>query len=569
MSSLGKEKGLVYFGVGINSKKAHGKLKFYDEISNPVSKKDAFSYVVGKDAPSIEREKQRFFAALEKTVEKTKKTAALAREEIGEDEAQIFEIHAMLLEDEDFLESVLRELEKGISAEEAVSKSAESFCMQLRALGDEYLSARASDIKDVSGGILIELGARGSVQGQGKTVREGQDFEDGEQYILVAEDLTPSQTVRLDKNKILGFVTFSGTPTSHASILAKAMGIPALVGSEKIPREHNGKYCLLDGTAGKITVAPSRDEIDEFLKVCNQEKRIDSEHDKYMRSLLNTPAVSRSGHKVMIYANIGAKNEVEGALLNGAEGIGLYRSELSYLTKTAPPTENELYFEYREVVEKMQGRRVIIRTLDIGADKQAPYLGIEKEENPALGFRGVRFCLERKELFKAQLRAILKASAHGRVSIMIPMISSLDEIRRTKALIKEAMKELDMRAEKYDKGIELGIMIETPASAIMADVLAKEVGFFSVGTNDLSQYTVAADRQNSKVSHLTEEAEAVLRLIGYAAEAIHENDGWIGVCGEMAADLRFTQELVSIGVDELSVSPPYLLGIRQKVCDSK
>ncbi|MBO5379869.1 MAG: phosphoenolpyruvate--protein phosphotransferase [Clostridia bacterium] len=559
MSSLDKGKSTVYFGVGINSKKAHGKIRFYNENTHPVSQNEAFSSPTVKETRSAESEKARFFKALEKTVEKTKKTANLARTEIGEDEAQIFEIHAMLLEDEDFLESVVSALESGLSAERAVEKSAEDFYLQLRALGDEYLSARASDIKDIAGGLLLELGSKA----------ENCEIEDDGQYILVSEDLTPSQTVRLDKNKILGFITFSGTPTSHASILAKAMGIPAVVGAQKIPTEYDGKYCLLDASSGKITVAPSESEKREFLKMCNQEKRIDTEHDKYMRSLLNTPAVTRSGHKVMIYANIGAKNEVDGALLNGAEGIGLYRSELSYLSRRAQPTEDELYSEYREVVEKMQGRRVIIRTLDVGADKQAPYLGIEKEENPSLGFRGVRFCLENKNMFLIQLRAILRASAHGRVGIMIPMISTLDELRRTRLLIKEAMDELLLRGQGYDKSIELGIMIETPASAIMADAFAKEVDFFSVGTNDLLQYTLAADRQNSKVSHLTEEAEAVLRLIKNAAEAIHENDGWIGVCGEMAADLRYTQELVSIGVDELSVSPPYLLGIRQKVCDSK
>ncbi len=562
MSSLDKGKSAVYFGVGINSKKAHGKIRFYNENTHPVSQNEAFSSPAAKETRSAESEKARFFTALGKTVEKTKKTANLARTEIGEDEAQIFEIHAMLLEDEDFLESVVSALEMGMSAEAAVEKSAEDFYLQLRALGDEYLSARASDIKDIAGGLLLELGE--SNEGERREEING----DG-QYILVAEDLTPSQTVRLDKNKILGFVTFSGTPTSHASILAKAMGIPAVVGAQKIPTEYDGKYCLLDGATGKITLEPSESEKREFLKACSKEKRIDTEHDKYMRSLLNTPAVTRSGHKVMIYANIGSKNEVDGALLNGAEGIGLYRSELSYLSRKAQPTEDELYSEYREVVEKMQGRRVIIRTLDVGADKQAPYLGIEKEENPSLGFRGVRFCLENKNMFLIQLRAILRASAHGRVSIMIPMVSTLDELRRTRLLIKEAMSELNLRGQGYDKSIELGIMIETPASAIMADAFAKEVDFFSVGTNDLLQYTLAADRQNSKVSHLTEEAEAVLRLIKNAAEAIHENDGWIGVCGEMAADLRYTQELVSIGVDELSVSPPYLLGIRQKVCDSK
>lgn len=563
MNTLHNDTERIYFGVGINAKKAHGKLKFYDEASSIVSNNNDMLDGAGKAVRSRKVEKNRFLNALEKTVNKTKKTADIARSEIGEDEAQIFEIHAMLLTDEDFLQSVEDGIDNGLSAEEAVKESADKFYLQLRAIGDEYLSARASDIKDISGGILLELG--GNVEEDKKA-----DAQYGkERYILVAEDLTPSQTVRLDKNEILGFVTFSGTPTSHASILAKAMGIPAVVGVDVIPRECNGKYCLLDGALGKITVSPSEERKQEFLRACNQEKRIDSEHDKYMRSLLKAPAVTRSGHKMMIYANIGSKNEIDGALLNGAEGIGLYRSELSYLSRTNPPSEDELYMEYREIASKMKGRRVIIRTLDIGADKKAPYLKIEKEENPALGFRGVRFCLENKELFLVQLRAILRASAHGRVSMMIPMISSLDEIKRTKELIKEAMRTLDGRAQKYDKGIELGIMIETPAATIMADKFANEVDFFSVGTNDLLQYTAAADRQNGKVAHLTEEPEAVLRLIEYATEAIHENGGWIGVCGEMAADLRYTQDFATIGVDELSVSPPYLLGVRQKVCDSK
>lgn len=565
MSSLENKKESVYFGVGINAKRAHGKIRFFEEITAPVSENEQISGKEGYASNSREAEKHRFYSALKKTSEKTKKTAEIARAEIGVDEAQIFEIHAMLLEDEDFLESVESCIESGLCAEEAVKKSAEKFYLQLRSLGDEYLSARASDIKDISGGILLELSGTA-----GKDEKRLDGEENGnERYILVAEDLTPSQTVRLDKNKILGFVTFSGTPTSHASILAKAMGIPAIVGADRIPREHNGKYCLLDGAMGKITVSPSEKEKREFQKAFDKEKRIDSEHDKYMRSLLNTPAVTRSGHKVMIYANIGSREEVDGALLNGAEGIGLYRSELSFLSKSSPPSEDELYLEYLEIVSKMQGRRVIIRTLDIGADKQAPYFGIEREENPALGFRGVRFCLENKSIFLSQLRAILRASAHGRVSIMIPMVSSIEEIRKTKELINIAMEGLDMRAQKYDKEIELGIMIETPSSAIMADVLAKEVDFFSVGTNDLLQYTAAADRQNARVAHLTEEAEAVLRLIKHATEAIHENDGWIGVCGEMAADLRYTQDFATIGVDELSVSTPYLLGVRRKVCDSK
>ena len=560
MSSLVSECGKEFFGVGINSKKAHGKIRFYDQNIGGVSENSTKLQAREGTIKSAESEKARFFEALDKTVSKTEKTAILARNEIGKEEARIFEIHAMLLRDEDFLESVCKEIEDGLNAEDAVRKSAEKFYQQLRALGDEYLSARASDIKDIASGILGELISGGEKQDAHKE-------DDGEKYILVAHDLTPSETVRLDKNKILGFITFSGTPTSHASILAKAMGIPAIVGARKIPAEYDGKYCLLDGALGKITVSPSESEKREFLKGLGQEKRIDSEHERYMRAILNTPAVTRGGHKVMIYANVGSKTEVDGALLNGCEGIGLYRSELTYLSKSAPPTEDELYREYRETVEKMQGRRVIIRTLDVGADKQAEYLGIEREENPSLGFRGVRFCLENKILFLCQLRAILKASAHGRVSIMIPMVTMVDEVRRTKILLKEAMAELDRSGEKYDKEIELGIMIETPSAAIMADELAKEVHFFSVGTNDLIQYTVASDRQNGRVAHLTEEVSAVLRLIDYAAKAIHENGGWIGVCGEMAADLRYTQRLVTIGVDELSVSTPYLLGIRQKVSD--
>lgn len=555
MNSLDKEN--VYFGVGINAKKAHGKIRFYEEAS--VLENQPFLHSVAEEKRPREAEKLRFLEALKRTAEKTKKTAEIARAQIGKEEAQIFEIHAMLLEDEDFLESVESCIDSGLCVEDAVKKSAEKFYLQLRSLGDEYLSARASDIKDIAGGILLELGDKA----------QNDEIDGDGQYILVAEDLTPSQTVRLDKNKILGFVTFSGTPTSHASILAKAMGIPAIVGADRIPREHNGKYCLLDGATGKIKVSPGEREKREFLKACANEKRLDSEHDRYMRSLLNTPAVTRSGHRMMIYANVGSIVEVEGALLNGAEGIGLYRSELGYLSRSIPPSEAELYSEYREIASKMQGRRVIIRTLDVGADKQAPYLGIEKEENPALGFRGVRFCLENKELFSTQLRAILRASVHGRVSIMIPMVSTVEEITAVKELLKEAMASLDLREQKYDKEIELGVMIETPSAAIMADVLAKEVRFFSVGTNDLLQYTTAADRQNARVAHLTERAEAVLRLIEYATEAIHENEGWIGVCGEMAADLRYTQDFARIGVDELSVSPPYLLGVRRKVCDSK
>ncbi len=540
----------IFKGIGVTSKKTLGKLKFldYDNVTKPRQEVKA-----GK-----KEEKARFLSAVSSTIERTKETAKKARETLGENEAQIFEIHAMLLEDEDFLESALLEIENGSTAEEATSKSSEKYSMLIRSIGDEYLSARASDIKDICLGIIDTLS------------RKTEKDEDGEEpYILVAKDLTPSQTVRLDKSKILGFVTFEGTPSSHTSILARAMGIPAIVGIGEIPSELNSSFALLDGSKGRLVISPPKDEIDSFQSQMQYEDKIAKEHDKYMRSLLNTPAVTRGGHRIMIYANIGDKSEVEGAILNGAEGIGLLRSEFLYLSRTTYPSENELFETYKQIVTKMQGKRVIIRTLDIGADKQIPYFELESEQNPALGYRGIRLCLDRIDVFKTQIKAILRASAYGRIGIMMPMISTQGEVKASKEIINEVKNELREKGVAFDENIELGIMIETPASAIISDLLAKEVSFFSVGTNDLTQYTMAVDRQNSKVSAICEENEAVLRLIKMATDAIHKEGGWIGICGEMAADLSLTQRLANIGVDELSVSAPYLLGVRGKVCNCK
>lgn len=540
----------IFKGIGVNSKKASGKLKILDlELS--------YTNTQGKRL-SRDDEKSRFLEAVSSAVEHTREIAKRAKETLGVSEAQIFEIHAMLLEDEDFIETALAEIDAGTSAEEATAKSGEKYSRLICSLGDEYLSARATDIKDICASIIDSL--------RKKTENEGGDSEP---YILVARDLTPSQTVKLDKSKILGFVTFGGTPSSHTSILARAMGIPAIVGVGEIPLDFNGKTALLDGGKGTLTISPSREEESSFLSQMRYEDKIAIEHDKYMRSLLNTPAVTRGGHRVMIYANIGDSSEVEGALLNGAEGIGLLRSEFLYLSRSTYPSEEELFCAYKEIVNKMQGKRVIIRTLDIGADKRIDYFNLENEENPALGYRGIRLCLDRNDIFKTQIRAILRASAYGRIGIMIPMISTLGELKRTKELIKESKDELRREGIPFDEKIELGIMIETPASAIISDLLAPEVSFFSVGTNDLAQYTLAVDRQNSRVSKICEENEAVLRLIKLSTDSIHKEGGWIGICGEMAADLSLTQSLIDIGVDELSVSAPYLLGVRGKVCDSK
>ena len=427
----------------------------------------------------------------------------------------------------------------------------------LRALGDEYLSEREKDIKDIANQLINAL--------SGREIEENANMYP---YVLVAEDLTPSQTVMLDKDKILGIVTFFGTPSSHTAILARAMGIPALVGVGEIDTIYDGEYCLLDSEKGELIINPTENEIELFKEREREENRIAKEHERYLRTLINKPAVSKNGHRVLIYANIGSEKEAEGALLNGAEGIGLLRSEMMYLSLDRYPTEDELYLAYKEAVSEMKGRRVIIRTLDIGADKQISYFDIPREENPALGYRGIRICLDRENVFKTQLRAILRASAHGKASIMLPMIVSKAEILKCRELLEECKNELFEENYAFDSKIELGIMIETPASAIMSDIFAKYVDFFSVGTNDLTQYTLAVDRQNPKVSKISEEnREPILRLIRYASEQIHKNGGWIGICGELGADLSLTQEFVNMKIDELSVSTPYLLGVRKRVAE--
>lgn len=543
--------GRLYKGIGISNGKIKGRIKFYNKEERQEKKSAA------KDK---EQELTRLDKALAQAVKQIKALEERARTAIGEKEAQIFEIHAMLLEDEDYVASIIGEINGGESAEAAVRKTAKAYAEMLEALDDDYLSARKADIRDISDQLIRVLQGDVSVF----------DENDIEPYILVAEDLTPSETVRLDPLKILGFVTFGGTPSSHTAILARSMGIPALVGAERVDRAFDGKTALLNAEKGTLLVNPSKQETTEFEREQQEYNKIAKEHERYLRSVMNKPAVTRSGHKIMIYANVGNEVEVGPAITNGAEGIGLLRSEFLYISRESYPTEEELFYAYRDIAIKMQGKRVVIRTLDIGADKQVPYLRIPSEENPALGYRAIRVCLDRRDLFKTQLRAILRASAFGRISLMLPMVVCDEEIRESKQLLEEAKRELLTQGEGFDAKIELGIMIETPAAAIMAETLAKEVDFFSVGTNDLAQYTLAADRQNARVAHICENnPEPVLRLIKTAADAIHKEGGWIGVCGEMAADLNLTQRFATIGVDELSVSVPYLLGVRGKVSECR
>ncbi|MBQ9784800.1 MAG: phosphoenolpyruvate--protein phosphotransferase [Clostridia bacterium] len=544
------EAGKTVRGIGVGSGGVAGRLRFF--------RRRAASDVRAASR-GCEAELQRLRHALTSVGERIEAIARRAAREIGADEAEIFEIHAMLISDEDFIEDAENEIASGKCAEDAVECAAKKYAAALEALSDPYLRARAADLRDVAGQIVDALSGEDAQS-------EGAD----EPHILVADDLLPSETVTLDKRLILGFVTFTGTPNSHTSILARAMGIPALVGTGEIDTRADGQYALLDADAGVLTIDPSADQRAAFERRTGRANELAAEHERYLRSLINKPAFTRGGHRMLIYANVGDGDEAASARLNGADGIGLLRSEFLYLSREQYPTEDELYKSYCAVVDAMQGKRIVIRTLDVGADKQISYFDLPHEENPALGLRGVRLCLSREEVFKTQLRAILRASAHGTISLMVPMIVSSEEIRECRRLLEECKEELMRAGRRFDANVEFGIMIETPAAAIMCDRLAEEVDFFSVGTNDLLQYTLAADRQNPRVSQICDaNIEPVMRLIDGASRAIHATGGWIGICGELAADLRLTQRFADMEIDELSVSVPYLLGVREKVIECK
>ncbi len=538
----------VVRGTGIGRGCTVGVLRF---LHTSVQKSD-------KKGCGIHEERIRLYDAIENVKRSIAHLQKTAEEEIGAEAAEIFAIHAMLLEDEDLLERMESVLAKDLSAEVAVREAGDALSAELAALNDPYLCARAADIGDVCSQLLSHLSGKDE---------EREDVADAP-YILVAKDLTPSQTVGLDRRQLLGFVTFEGSPNSHTAILARAMGIPALVCVGEISKDYDGTVALLDAADERLTLLPTDEEKESFLTRCAKNAEVALARKRTLHALLDKPAVTQSGHRVLIYANVGGEEEVDMALSQGADGIGLLRSEFLYLSLDRAPDEERLYQSYRAIAEQMQGRRVVIRTLDIGADKQVSYLSLPHEENPALGLRGVRLCLRERTLFCEQIRAILRASAHGKVALMLPMIVSVDEVRACRELIFECMQTLSNRGEDYDKNLEVGIMIETPAAAVMCEEFAREVDFFSVGTNDLLQYTLAVDRQNPHVEALCREnREPVLRLIASAADAIHGSGGWIGICGELAADFSLTQRFCDMRVDELSVSTPYLLELRERVLE--
>lgn len=525
----------VFNGVAI------GKIYFYAKKENIVTR----TKITDTDA-----EWQRYLDAREEAIsqltalyEKTKKIAS-------EEEAEIFNVHIMMLEDEfsDSIENMIKT--QNVNAEYATAQTGDNFADMFANMDDDYFKARAADVKDIAERVIsILLGNQ-----SGET-----NFD--EPVIVVAEDLSPSETVQMDKDKILAFVTKLGSENSHTAILARTMGIPALVGAEEVSDELNGKEAIVDGTEGLMIVEPDKDTLDNYEKVREQNRR----QKELLKELRNKDTVTKSGRKVNLYANIGSIGDLNSVLANGAEGIGLFRSEFIYLKSDSYPTEEEQFKIYRQVAETMAGKKVIIRTLDIGADKQVDYFDLGHEDNPALGFRAIRICLERPEVFKTQLRALYRASYYGNISIMFPMIISVDEVKRIKEIVAEVKRELDEDGIQY-KDVELGVMIETPAAVMMSEEIGKEVDFFSIGTNDLTQYTLAIDRQNQRLENFYDPHHpAILKMLKMIVDNGHKSDCWVGICGELGADLELTKTFVEMGFDELSVSPAMVLPVREVI----
>lgn len=501
-----------------------------------------------------ESEKLRFSAAKEASLEQLEKIYEKALKEVGETNAQIFEIHMMMLKDGDYNESIENIIEtQKVNAEYAVAATADNFAEMFSSMDDAYMQARAADVRDISDRIITNL--------MGK-MPDTSALDNN--MIICADDLVPSETVSLDKDKVVAFVTAYGSSNSHTAILARNMNIPAIigVGEEFLEKVSDGDEAYVDGFTGEIFVNP--DSKTRSRLVAKQEA--EEEKKRLLQELKGKENITLDGKRINLFANIGSVDNIGSVLVNDAGGIGLFRSEFLYLENNDFPTEEQQFSAYKKVLESMCGKKVIIRTLDIGADKQVDYFGLKKEENPALGYRAVRICLTRPDIFKVQLRALFRASVYGNLGIMFPMITSVDEVEMVLAICDEVKAELDKEGAAYSDKVELGIMIETPAAAIISDKLAPLVDFFSVGTNDLTQYTLACDRQNPNLEQFCNpHHEAILRLIEFSTENAHKNGAWIGICGELAADTSLTERFLRMGIDELSVSPSFVLKVREAV----
>ena len=531
-------------GKGVSAGVAAGPLYFYQRAKGTVSR-----YAAEDTAAEWER----FKAAQTKAIEQLGELAEKARAEAGDEAAMLFETHQMMAEDLDYEEAIEASIkEEGNNAEAAVSDTAEQFAEMFASMEDDYFKARAADVKDVSSRILGIL--TGVVQG---------GIDSPVPVILFADDLAPSETVQLDKSKILGFVTMGGSGSSHTAILARTMGIPAIIGvGDQVKDEYQGMEVIVDGQTGTVVLEADEDTRAKLMK--KREELL--KRQELLNQLKGQPNITKDGQKMRVYCNIGNPEDVANVLANDGGGIGLFRSEFLYLNCDDYPDEDYQFEAYKKVLSDMNPKEVVIRTLDIGADKQIDYFEMPKEENPALGNRALRICLNRPEIFRTQLRALYRASAFGKLCIMFPMVTSVWEVEEARAMCEQVKKELKEEGKAYSDDVEVGIMIETPAAAIISDRLAKVVDFFSIGTNDLTQYTEACDRQNNNLGRFfNPHHPAVLRLIKMVAENAHKNGIWCGICGELGADLDLTETFLSIGVDELSVSPRSVLPLRAKI----
>ncbi|MGN0495564.1 MAG: phosphoenolpyruvate--protein phosphotransferase [Lachnospiraceae bacterium] len=530
-----------FVGKSIFRGTAVGKILFYSKNQQQVKR---------EKIDDTESEIARYEAAKEAAIEQLGALHDKAVAEVGEDNAMIFEVHAMMLEDEDYNDSVYNIIRnEEVNAEFAVATTGDNFSVMFAQMDDEYFKARAADVKDISERVIEVLQGNGQGEGIGD-----------EPVIVVAEDLAPSETVQMDKSKLLAFVTRLGSSNSHTAILARTMNIPALIGVD-IKEEWNGKNAIVDGKNGIFIVDPDVATLEKYL----EEKKKEEEAARLLQQLKGQPDETKDGKHIHLYANIGSVADVANVLANDAAGIGLFRSEFLYLEKNDYPTEEEQFQVYKTVAQNMAGKKVVIRTLDIGADKQVDYFNMEHEDNPAMGYRAIRICLDRVEIFKTQLRALYRASAFGTISIMFPMIISVKEVQDIKKICEEVRAELDEKGIRYGD-VELGIMIETPAAVMISDLLAEEVDFFSIGTNDLTQYTLAIDRQNPKLDNIYDSHHpAVLRMIQMVIDNGHKGGAWVGICGELGADTTLTETFIKMGIDELSVSPTFVLPVRKVI----
>jgi len=533
-----------YTGKSIFKGVAIGRIMIYGKKEEPVKR---------EKIEDTDAEIKRYEAAKEKAIADLGKLYEEAVKKVGKDNAEIFNVHAMLLQDDDFNDSIHNLIEsQKVNAEYAAAVTGENFSKMFAEMDDDYFKARSADMKDIAERLVKVLSGREETRQIDQPV------------IIAADDLMPSETVQLDKDKVIAFVTRYGSSNSHTAILARTMNIPALINIPVDP-SWDGQMAIVDGHTGTLYLDPEANTLAEEQKKLEK----DLEQRRLLQELKGKPNVTLDGREINLYANIGGPKDLAAVLQNDAGGIGLFRSEFLYIGRDSLPSEEEQFQAYKQVAETMAGRKVVIRTLDIGADKKADYLHLEPEANPALGFRAIRICLTRPEIFKTQLRALFRASAFGNIAIMYPMITSIEEVRRIKEIVAEVVKELDDAGVPYKKDIEQGIMIETPAAAIMTDVLAPEVDFFSIGTNDLTQYTLAMDRQNDKLDAFYQPHHpALLRLIQMTIENGHKGGAWVGICGELGADTTLTETFIQMGVDELSVSPAMVLPVREAIRSS-